>query len=134
MANHPKGIRFDPVKLKRVMDREGLASAQQVVNWFLEAYWWKTELNPFEGVGNAAGDAGKTALPRIGNGAAKPLVSVTVPLISQYEAYQEELHRANSIQEIEGINRIVQKDAALTPNQKKALEQFGKEISKELNV
>jgi hypothetical protein len=144
MGNHPKGIRFDPVKLKHVMDREGLSSAQQVVNWFLDAYWWKNQPNPFREEGiplpadyvemKGVGIAGKPGVSVTGNGTIKPAFSIPPPVIDQYGAYKEELERADSVQEIEGINKVLQKDSLLTPGQKRSLELFGKEVSKNLNV
>lgn len=43
--NNPTGVRFNEDKLAFVMEREKLTSPQQVVNFLLDAYWWKNKVN-----------------------------------------------------------------------------------------
>ena len=120
---NPKGIRFDPMKLKFVMEREGLTSAQKVVNWFLDAYYWKNKETPF--------------LPEPGSPVTQKMIipiPTTPTRIRPFDAYQNDLKAATSIRQIKTIDKEIQNDPELTGKQKLNLQAMAKEISKSLDV
>jgi hypothetical protein len=123
MAVNPKGIRFDPVKLKFVMEREGLTSAQKVVNWFLDAYYWKNKETPF--------------LPQPASPMTQNIIlpiQATPTRIHPVDAYKNDLNAATSIRQIETIDKEIQADPELSGKQKETLKAIAKEISKTLDV
>jgi hypothetical protein len=143
MAKVFKGVRFDPDKLKLVMDREGLASAQQVVNWFLDQYYWRVQLSVQPGgvplpadyvTLKGAGIAGKPCLPLMGDGRTKVPPEIREPEITPYEAYRNDLKAADSAKAIELIDGEIQRDLELTARQKSTLHVWAVELSHNFEV
>lgn len=55
MSRTPQtSIRFNPEKLNLIKARENLETAQKVVDYLVDAYWWQNKLNPASKTGQPA--------------------------------------------------------------------------------
>lgn len=113
---NPTGVRFNEEKLSFVMDREKLESPQQVVNFFLDSYWWQHKLN----TGQIPSQVRMS-----------PVVQNT-PVIPPYDAYKLDLAEAASIDAIKKIAKAAEKDSELTGWQKNQIETLAVQLSQKL--
>lgn len=121
----PYTVRFDIEKFNFFMSREKLETAQQLVDHFLNGYWWQWKVaKPTHKDVPPVYDA-----PKIENPVHDEPKQWAEPKIGQYEAYQQEISEANSIPEVEAISREIKKDT-IPDWQKKKLEQLAVEKSK----
>jgi hypothetical protein len=125
---NPTSIRFDVEKFDFIKESEKLGTAQKVVDFLLDKYWWETKT------------VKTTQMPPNGFDSATISKNVKdeppkfiVPKISEYEAYSEELKNAVSVEQIKGISRAAKADSMLTPAEKVKIEQLAIYYSRNLD-
>lgn len=115
MKTSPISIRFDIEKLEFIQEKEKLNSAQKVVDFLLDSFWWQNRLAKQE-----PGEVKKEA--------AKP--PPEPEKVSSQAAYLAEIKSANSIAEIKQIVATSAKDSDMATWQKEAIKKYGIELSK----
>lgn len=117
---NPTSIRFDSDKFDFVKGTEKLGTAQKVVDFLLDKYWWEKK------VGQApATTQNKTDSDHISQNVVNTATRIEVPKISQFEAYCVEIKNAASIDSVRQIVRTAKVDSDLSPTEKIKIEQFG---------
>lgn len=141
MKSKPIGIRFDNDDLEFVKKRQGLKTAQQVVHFLTAEYCklYKVEKKSVFDVEMGIQDLTKPTNQIKAITDPKPTTNVTyhterqeTPNLSPFDGYKMELKDAKVIPEVELILVNVRMDGFLSPAQKKLLENYGKEVSKEM--
>lgn len=134
----PLGIRINNRHLEFILEKEGLATPQQAVNFLFEKYfyfWGHQMLGAAPPTPLPADYVEFKALPeRIiavkPNGTTVPII----PPLDGFEAYKADLKNCNSIPEIELVVKEIKADKLLSIRQRTELELYAVEISKNLNL
>lgn len=121
---NPTSIRFDSEKFDFVKESEKLQTAQKVVDFLLDKYWWDKRNVQYATVTPNSFDGGK-----IGKNVKDESLQWEEPKISQYEAYVVELRAATSIFGIKHIVKAAKSDSTLTAIEKEKTEQLGIQLS-----
>lgn len=96
-------VRFDPEKLELVKRREKLQTPQKVVDFLMDAYYWQNKL---------------IVAPQLQSiGQTLPYVVPVIPK-SPFEAYEQEIKNAGSLEELERTGRLLEKDNGISAGEK----------------
>lgn len=117
MARTPQtSIRFDPEKLEMVKKREKLATTQKVVDFLMDAYWWRHKL---------------VSLPE--NDALAPKLIYVTPSKpkTQQEQYEDEIRGADDAYALTRTMQFVEKDKVLSNSDKEKLKKIALEKAQE---
>lgn len=108
----PASIRFDPEKLELVKRKEKLKTAQKVVDFLMDVYYWNNRL---------------IVVPAM-NAVAQTLPYITpqVPRTA-FEAYEHEIKNAVTLEELGRIGRNLEKEGSLSRPDKEKLEKMAKQ-------
>lgn len=139
MKTKPHTIRFEEEDFKFICKRENLKTAQGVLNFLMAEYLklYKVEKKSVFDYSYSIEDSksvkldDKVALSPNVILEYAPMFTEPVKPISQYDAYIKELRECRTLQEINMLHGIIKKDSTLFPKQILALENLGKELSKD---
>lgn len=114
MKSIQTSIRFDPDKLELVKKKEKLKSSQKVVDFLIDAYYWKHKFHI------------TTLAEKV------PYVAPAIPK-TPYENYESEIRNAGSRSELENTGRLLERDNTLTGIDKKTLHSLAQNKAKTLD-
>lgn len=128
----PSGIRFDKEQLEFIQKKEvKLTTKQKVVDFLLNKFWWEhkvaipshkglppIENKPTDFVADFKSESLQPPIP--------------VPKISTEQQYMIELKGATMIYQVESITKAAKADPLLTLHAKIRIENYGKDVSKEM--
>lgn len=114
MKSKQTSIRFDPDKLELVKKKEKLKTTQKVVDFLIDAYYWKHKFHI-------------TTLAE--------KVPYVTPVITKtpFESYEAEIRNAGSRSELENTGRSIEGDKTLRDMDKKTLHSSARDKAKTLD-
>lgn len=114
MKSKQTSIRFDPDKLELVKKKEKLKTTQKVVDFLIDAYYWKHKFHI-------------TTLAE--------KVPYVTPVITKtpFEAYEQEIKNAGSRSELENTGRSIEMDNTLRGMEKTTLHSAARDKAKKLD-
>jgi hypothetical protein len=115
----PASIRFDPEKLELIKRKEKLTSAQKVVDFLLDAYWWNQKL--------VLAPAMKEVAQSL------PYVAADQPKIA-FEAYEQKIKLATTAFEINSIGLLMEADLFLRRDEREKLIKMAENKAKSFEI
>jgi hypothetical protein len=115
----PASIRFDPEKLELIQRKEQLTSAQKVVDFLLDAYWWNNKLVLAPAMKEAA-----QSLP----------YAVADQPKTAFEAYDQKIKLATTAFEINAIGGLMEVDPFLRRDEREKLTKMAENKAKSFEI